>query len=404
MSTHPVHRFFTRPSLATIRALVAGVNTAMAMLTVFSAWGGIIDPSVCVMASLAAMALPILLGLDLMLIIADLILWRKAVVVILLSWIVSLPPLLDFSPLNLPRRALNEARQERSFTFLTYNVLNLWDFRGQVKGLDRNATIDYILEKDADIVSLQEVTSFREWPLWNITAEQLREMSAKYPFRYINPDEAVAVFSKYPFVKDRIEIPQKYHKKFYFFRISMRGQVLHLANCHLQSIGLSPEDKQLYRGLIDRSSSLTDKDSLQREVNQVKTQLLSKLQNAFIARADQARFIRNAIDSIGGNWIVAGDFNDIPDCYAVRTIMDGDMHDAYADCAFGPSITYHDKMFYFRIDQVLYKGSFKAWDIRRDRQPSSDHYPLLTTFVFDDEEELTPPNKSLTETFIPSSK
>ena len=63
--------------------------------------------------------------------------------------------------------------------------------------------------------------------------------------------------------------------------------------------------------------------------------------------------------------------------------MDGDMKDAYAENAFGPTITYHGNRFYFRIDQVLYKGDMKAVDIERGDIESSDHYPLLTTFVFD---------------------
>ncbi len=92
---------------------------------------------------------------------------------------------------------------------------------------------------------------------------------------------------------------------------------------------------------------------------------------------------REITDSIGGPFIVAGDFNDIPDCYAVRTIRGKDMHDAYADAAFGPTITYHGDKFYFRIDQVLYKGPFKAVDIERGDIASSDHNPLLTTFLFD---------------------
>ena len=60
------------------------------------------------------------------------------------------------------------------------------------------------------------------------------------------------------------------------------------------------------------------------------------------------------------------------------------MHDAYAQNAFGPTITYHGNRFYFRIDHVLYGGDMEAVDIERGDVPSSDHYPLLTTFVFDE--------------------
>ena len=33
---------------------------------------------------------------------------------------------------------------------------------------------------------------------------------------------------------------------------------------------------------------------------------------------------------------------------------------------------------------MLYKGDFKAVSIKRPKVPSSDHYPLVATFVFDE--------------------
>lgn len=165
------------------------------------------------------------------------------------------------------------------------------------------------------------------------------------------------------------------------FRFNIQGHRVNLFNVHLESIGLSMADKALYQNLFDKAPG--SERAIRKELSDVKHQLISKLAVAFRKRADQARFIRHTIDSIGGNFIVAGDFNDIQGCYAVRTIMDGDMKDAYAENAFGPTITYHGNRFYFRIDQVLYKGDMKAVDIERGDIESSDHYPLLTTFVFD---------------------
>ena len=164
------------------------------------------------------------------------------------------------------------------------------------------------------------------------------------------------------------------------FKINVKGCDIHLMDVHLKSIGLTPEDKELYKETLDLPEN---KSELKRELKEVKSQLLTKLADAFRTRTFQAREVRKVVDSIGGPFIVAGDFNDIPDCYAVRTIRGKDMHDAYADAAFGPTITYHGDKFYFRIDQVLYKGPFKAVDIERGDIASSDHNPLLTTFLFD---------------------
>ena len=55
-------------------------------------------------------------------------------------------------------------------------------------------------------------------------------------------------------------------------------------------------------------------------MKEVKSKLLTKLATAFKIRAVQAHAARSVIDSIGGPFIVAGDFNDIPGCYAMRVI------------------------------------------------------------------------------------
>ncbi|MDE5650801.1 MAG: hypothetical protein K2I35_07320, partial [Duncaniella sp.] len=70
-------------------------------------------------------------------------------------------------------------------------------------------------------------------------------------------------------------------------------------------------------------------------------------------------------------------------CYAIRTIMGDDLRDAYAECAFGPAITYHGNRFYFRIDHILYDGNIEAVKLQLDKVPSSDHYPLFATFLID---------------------
>lgn len=374
-------RFIFRPTRATIFAIVAGVNTALAMTTVFAAYGGMFDPGEVVVAALMAMMFPAFLLVSLLMLMVDLIFWRKAAVMMILGLLASLPPILNFSPVNTSGRRLTAGEQARSFTFLTYNVLHFWDFRGNVPGLETNATIDYILSTDADIVSIQEMEFMKSWPLWNITPGQIDSLSRRYPYRMINVSQELSLLSRYPFEFVDLHLDEDIARRLACFRIHIDGRTVHLFNVHLESIGLTPRDKELYQNLFDKYPG--SERALRRELSQVKTQLVSKLAKAFTERTRQARAIRHAIDSIGGNIIVAGDFNDIPDCYAIRTIMDGDMTDAYAQNALGPTITYHGNRFYFRIDHVIYKGDMECVRLKRGDVPSSDHYPFLATFLFD---------------------
>lgn len=169
------------------------------------------------------------------------------------------------------------------------------------------------------------------------------------------------------------------------FRFDIHGETVHLFNVHLESIGLNMADKTLYEELFRKAPQ--SERALRRQYREVKSKLISKLNRAFVLRAEQAEIIRHTIDSIGGRFIVAGDFNDIQDSRAVRIILGDDMHDAYADCALGPCITYHGNRFYFRIDQVLYSDGLDAVNIKRGDVLSSDHFPLLTTFLIEPDDD-----------------
>ncbi|MDE5672778.1 MAG: endonuclease/exonuclease/phosphatase family protein [Duncaniella sp.] len=374
-----------KPVRSTILALGVGLNLAVAMLTIFSAYGGTFNPEERVIASMAAMVLPLLLIAGIVLSVIDLLFDKRLILVIAAGWTVSLPSILVFSPLNFWKPSLTEQQQKDSFTFLTYNVLHFWDFRGEdYPGVERNETLDYILSTDADVVNIQEYDVLDTKGPWKIKESQVDSLKTLYPYQYTDLDLKYALFSKYPFEQIELHTPREARLAMLGFKLNIKGHEIHLINVHLKSIGLTPEDKTLYKEALDLPAT---KSELKRELKEVKSQLLSKLSEAFKIRTIQARTARNIVDSIGGPFIVAGDFNDIPNCYAVRTIKGKDMHDAYAEAAFGPTITYHGDKFYFRIDQILYRGPFKAVDIERGDISSSDHNPLLATFVFDPEKQ-----------------
>lgn len=365
----------------TVLAIGVGLNLFVAMVTVFSAYGGTFNPDERVIAAMAAMVLPLLLITGGLLFLVNLFFDRRLSLILVAGWAVSMPSILVFSPMHIWNRTLNAEEREHSFTLLTYNVLHLWDFRGEnYPGVEQNATLDYILSTDADIVNIQELEFLKPDKQWKITQAQIDSLQSRYPYSHIDAGLQLALFSKFPFELVRLDFPKSKSGLIDCFRLDIQGMEIHLINAHLKSIGLTPEDKALYKETFDLPENKTE---LKRELKEVKSQLLSKLATAFRIRAIQARTIREITDSIGGPFIVAGDFNDIPNCYAVRTIRGKDMHDAYADAAFGPTITYHGDRFYFRIDQVLYRGPFKAVDIERGDIASSDHNPLLTTFLFD---------------------
>ncbi|MDE5785770.1 MAG: endonuclease/exonuclease/phosphatase family protein, partial [Duncaniella sp.] len=241
----------------------------------------------------------------------------------------------------------------------------------------------YILHTDADVVNLQELEFLSPRQSIRLTEEQVDSLQSRYPYRCVDKGQQLTVLSKYPVEPIDITIPKRSSPCLIgAFRLDINGTPVNLYNVHLKSIGLSNDDKALYRELPGKIKQTSDRSELREELRDVKQQLVSKLAQSFVERGIEAQWLREVIDSIGGNTIVAGDFNDIPGCHAQRVIMNGDLHDAYAENAFGPAVTYHDNRFYFRIDHILYGGDLRAVDIRRDTPPWSDHYPLVTRIVY----------------------
>lgn len=359
---------------------VAPWNVFLGVVTVFAAYGGYFDPANVPVAALAPMFLMLILVLDILTLVLDAIFWRKAMVPILLSWVVAAKPLLVFAPLNTSTIPLTEEQEKRTFTLLTYNVTHFQDIRGHDYATDRNAMIDFILKTDADMVNLQELGAEDIDPdgvgkKWGISRELLQELSEKYPFRFVDDAYKQTFMSKFPALHEELRLWADSLPNVAVYRVHVKGQIVRLYDVHLRSLFLTDDDKALFRRLTDGETG-----NLAHEVRQVKNRLIDKLTTAFDLRAGEAAYIRSSLDLVPGNAIVAGDFNDVPGCYAVRTIMGDDMHDAYAEAGFGPVITFHKDRFYFRIDQILYRGNLKALEMERIKVPYSDHYPMLAKF------------------------
>ena len=147
------------------------------------------------------------------------------------------------------------------------------------------------------------------------------------------------------------------------YRISfLGGRQATLFNVHLQSLGLSQEDRELYRNLTD----------LQREnLGAIKEQLISKLAFANVERARQTQALLRLIRHYGGpNVLICGDFNDVATCYALRTLEDAGFSSAYAQLGFGPMITYNSGRFYFLHRPCALPGCLYP-SRHQKRQPAS---------------------------------
>lgn len=352
------------------------ISCFFGILLVVSAYCGYIDPKDSSKLAIIGLIFPIMLIINLAILFIWLIFKRFGVAIIVIIFLLACtPPILILSPINIEDEEVLET--DEIFKVLNYNVMNFSDLDSINQSGD-NRTLKYILERDADFVILQEASAKAKMDDLKKIKSLMPKVQEKYPYRERKLRDLV-ILSKYPYTIDNANITTNEPQKSIAYKIDFNGKTLYIVNVHLESLKFRESDKALYRSITDISKSV---DNMNKNTAQnVKTTLLTKLSKAFKKRASQAEDIRLYLDSLQGkNVIVCGDFNDTPSSYSYLTIRGDNMNDAYVDCAFGPTITFHTDRFYFKIDHILYNGDFKAIDIERGNLKSSDHYPLLTTF------------------------
>lgn len=358
-----------------LRIAYIAVSLLLAAGTILAAYGGYVSPQhFKALPAVMAMTFPFWIILQGVLALVNLMFCRKALIISAAVMLICLKPFLTFCPLNIFNTPKPDAEQkEEQFSLMTYNVLNLMPYRGTAA--DQSATMQTVINYHPDYVCFQEGSVPTVSKSTGVTAGQLAEFKKEFPVRISNHN-SLPIFSGNKIRQEKMpELPGG-SGDIACYRTEVNGRRLTIYNLHLQSIGLNDDDKELYR-------EITDGQHPNSNIRRAKRQLYAKLRDAFLYREEQAKIIRNILDEdTARNVIICGDFNDIPGCYAMRTIMGKDFKDAYTERGFGPTHTYRADRFYFHIDQVLYRGDLLPVKISVLKAGSSDHYPVLTSFTF----------------------
>ncbi len=380
---HPDKKLYL---LRLLKIVAIVVTVALAVVLIYAAYAGLTNPERSHLAPLAVLAFPFVLALNVMMGLVWLIAreWRLSLIVwaaVLLSW----PSVRVVSPLNMFPHTYTPQEDSTKFKVLTFNVENFKvtyynDKKREYR--EGQITARYILEQNADVVLLQEASLHTDYNNLGF----MDSLKRVYPYRDYGYHDQV-ILSKHPYqpvvdnsIKEGFASPDDplsgYHFYARAFDVLVPGHKVRFFNLHLHSLQLDTDDTRFY---VDLTRLKTKESAKARQAGMT---LLSKLNKAFCQHAQEATLLRKLINQSDANVIVCGDFNDVPTSYAYRTIMGSDMTDAWVKCGFGPTITYHNNRLFFKIDHVLYRGDMEAVEIHRDKAGMSDHYPLVTTFVW----------------------
>lgn len=368
---------FNRYGLFYWAALILSILISLCLFT--TAYSGLLNPQEYPMLAVFGMSFPIFLIVQACVIIFWLLFKKfKFAFLFFVPILLCINPILTYCPLNFWDNSLTPEQKKSEFSLLTYNVYAFSDFKER-KDINHNPTISHILKSDADVVCLQECYTFEPLPYEKYTKEQYDSLISRYPYRLVLSND-IGVLSKYPISDSEIINSDNETFSGARFKLQLKGNTITVYNVHLQSVGLTKSDKELYSSVTSVKSATEKIDSAKQTIKDLRNQLYHKLAMSMQERATQAQHIAKDLNNQQGNVILCGDFNDIPDSYVYRTIK-GNMTDAYCKCGFGPGITYHANKFYFRIDQIFYRGNIEAVSIQRPKWDSSDHYPQIVKFV-----------------------
>lgn len=242
--------------------------------------------------------------------------------------------------------------------------------------------IDIINQHQPDIACFQEMVASDSIPgAINSLPDFMSKLQMKdYLYSYnkkLDFDKShrfgIITFSKYPIINKHTlsYAPNDYNSIFQYIDIVKAPDTFRVFNLHLQSLRFS-EDNKNYLNNPTKSEEKKIKESVS---------VLRKLKAGFLRRQVQSERIRKAIAESPYPVIVAGDFNDVPNSYAYKTIGEG-LKNAFAEKGTGIGRTYYSISPTLRIDNIFVDQKFTVEQYVRVKKKLSDHFPVIADLFY----------------------
>lgn len=183
----------------------------------------------------------------------------------------------------------------------------------------------------------------------------------------------IITFSKYPIVhKQTIYGDMKnYNTIFQFLDVVVKQDTFRVFNIHLQSLRFSANN----RSYIDDPSIGNENDMSQSK------SILRKFRRGFVLRHQQCDRVRKTMEESPYPIILCGDFNDVPNSYAYRTIGKN-LKNAFVEKGVGLGTTFSDISPTLRIDNIFTDKNCSIVQFKRVKKMLSDHFPIIADFIY----------------------
>ncbi|MDE6755267.1 MAG: endonuclease/exonuclease/phosphatase family protein, partial [Muribaculaceae bacterium] len=287
------------------RMVMRIVSIIIFLLTIVSAYGGKMNPEYLTVPAVLCLALPYFAILTGILVIFWALMRRIIFTVLgVLTIFACSGPISQAFPLS-SGKAPEEGNQ--TFKIVSWNVLHTDDIRKPDYGSNR--AVEFMINSGADVICLAELLNFSSDELKKASPQLIDSLIRMYPFRAGLSTNDIKIISKYPVSRVGLtDNSQTLQHRFDFFKVNFPGgKILNIGMVHLYSYDLSEEERNVMK---DMKSVGGAKES----VKEFKSTIFSKLRNAFRRRAENAKELREAINTIrpSAPLKVCGDFNDVP--------------------------------------------------------------------------------------------
>lgn len=343
-----------------------------------------LNPNTYGWLSISGYALPIFALIN----IAFLALWifikKRFILISFVGLLCAYQPLILYFPLNTAKADAD--LPDSLITVLTYNTSNWGDLLtspDKVSTPEEKADMAFQLIKqvNADILVLQESS------LNNIHDS----ISAMYQYADTvkNPNKngvSVTLLSRYPILrKEKIDFESAANACGAFW-LNIKGREVIVINTHLEVMHFSMDERQQFSTIVHGKQK--DHDSIRSTSHTI----IGKIYNSTKIRANQADIIASFIKQHANTpIIIAGDFNDIPNSYVHKTILNAledsnhPLTDCYASTGFGPGYTFKHFGIRVRIDNIMCSHHFTPYNCHIIKDISiSDHQPVVCKLKIED--------------------
>jgi endonuclease/exonuclease/phosphatase family metal-dependent hydrolase len=308
---------------------------------------------------------------------------RKVTVIPLLTFFLCLPLLKNIIGISKKTKKINQAH----FTVATWNI-HLVDFY-EHNGNHSPAMIQKAKDLQADVLAVQELV----FSLDSNSEMSINNLKKKLGFKYAVTGNdrrfgvhtnggtraeryfpfCVGIFSNYPIVQwKKVQPLREYNHTFLWADMKVGNDTIRFFNIHLQSMHFVKQEYDVIENIDNQ-----DLDKVKRTGRS----LLRKMRTANQQRAIQINAVKEEVKKSPYPVILCGDFNDVPNSYAYKTISDV-LKDTHVKKGYGIGRTFQKLSPTLRIDYIFSSKNLQPLHNSVITPSMSDHRPVKTSFSF----------------------